>query len=431
MVVRGVSPMVQGNYIGINSNGSAVVPGTSTGIIVYQANGATIGGTMPGAGNLISGTNLGVRIDLSTNTLIAGNVFGTGADGTTPLPNSAAVLIHDGASNNAVGGPGAGAGNTIAFSDVDGVLLDGTTPPVHGNAIRGNSIYSSGSRGIHLRNNTNDNLTPPTILGSGPLHGTSCAPCSVDVYSDAADEGRVFEGSVFTNDGNWTFNGPVSGPNVTATNTDMSNNTSEFSAPFTVASPTPTATATSSSTASPTRTSTPTRTASTTATEAPSQTATRAPTSTRTLTPPPGSTATATATSTSHSTATATPPRSVTSTARSTASSTPSQTVTSTQSSVTPTPSRATTTSPGPSATPTPTPPTPTPTTTPATVPPLCVGDCNGRFTVTSDELIALVNIALGRAQPSSCPHGIPDGAVVDIVLIVQAVSNAVNGCAG
>jgi CSLREA domain-containing protein len=378
--IRGVAPTVQGNYLGTTSAGTAAVPGTSTAIIVYQAVGASIGGTMPGAGNLISGADLGVRIDDSTNTQIVGNLFGTLADGSTPLPNGAAVFIHDKASNNTVGGTAAGAGNIIAFSEVDGVLLDGTTPPVRGNAIRGNSIYSSGARGIHLRTNPNDNLAPPTILGIGPLHGTSCAPCAVDIFSDADDEGRVFEGSVFTNDGNWTFDGPVSGPHVTATNTDMSNNTSEFSAPFSVTSPTPTDSPTSSSTASPTRTSTPTRTASTTATATPSQTATGAPTGTTTATP---------------------------------------------------TPSRAETPSPTPSATPTatPTPTIPTGATSTATAPPLCVGDCDGGSTVTISELITLVNIALGSAQPAACAHGVPDGAAVDIALIIQAVNNALNGC--
>ena len=403
--LRGVSPTVQGNYIGTSSNGMAAVPGTIINILIYQAAGATIGGTMPGAGNLISGASEGVMIEESTNSKIVGNLIGTAADGSTPLPNSAGVFILDKASQNTIGGPGAGEGNTIAFNQGDGVRIDGMTPPVQGNAIRGNSIHSNGSDGIDLINNANDNLAPPIILGVAPLHGTSCAPCAVDIFSDAEDEGRKFEGSVFTNDGNWTFNGPVSGPHVTATNTDMNNNTSEFSTPFSLTSPTPTNTPTSSSTASPTRTSTPTRTASATATEVPSHTATAAPTGTRTATP------------TLHSTATATPP--------STATSTP-------PSSATPTSSRAETPSRTPSTTPTttPTPTVPVGATPTATPPPLCVGDCDGGSVVTIDELITLVNIALGTAPPSACADGVPHGAAVDIALIIRAVNNTLNGCA-
>jgi len=58
-----------------------------------------------------------------------------------------------------------------------------------------------------------------------------------------------------------------------------------------------------------------------------------------------------------------------------------------------------------------------------------CVGDCDSNGTVTVDELITLVNIALGLAQPSACPHGIPSGRAVDITLIVQAVGYALTQC--
>ena len=58
-----------------------------------------------------------------------------------------------------------------------------------------------------------------------------------------------------------------------------------------------------------------------------------------------------------------------------------------------------------------------------------CVGDCNGNGRVTIDDLLTLVNIALGSAQPSACPDGVPSGDNVDIVLILQAVSNAFDGC--
>ena len=424
--IRGVSALVQGNYFGTNSAGTAVVRRTFTDIEVYQAVGAMIGGTMSGAGNLISGASSGVTIIDSTNTQIVGNRIGTAADGSTPLPNGSGVYIFNMASQNVIGSFVAGAGNIIAFSEGDGIVIDGAMPPVRGNRIFGNSIHSNGSDGIDLINNANDGLAPPTILGSGPLHGTSCAPCAVDIYSDAENEGRVFEGSAFTNDGNWTYDAPVSGPRVTATSTDMSNNTSEFSAPFSVTSPTPTASPTPSSTTSPTRTSTPTRTASRTATAAPSPTATGAATGTRTATPTLPSTAT------SPATATSTPPSTATPIAPSTATSTPPASVTSTRSStVTPTPSQAEPASPTPSATPTPTPtPTvPTGATSTATPPPLCVGDCDGGSLVTIGELITLVNIVLGSAQPAACGPGIPEGAAVDIALIIRAVNNALNDC--
>jgi hypothetical protein len=58
-----------------------------------------------------------------------------------------------------------------------------------------------------------------------------------------------------------------------------------------------------------------------------------------------------------------------------------------------------------------------------------CVGDCDGGHSVTVDEIITLVNVALGLAVPSACPVGIPNGVTVDVVSIVQSVNNALDGC--
>jgi hypothetical protein len=58
-----------------------------------------------------------------------------------------------------------------------------------------------------------------------------------------------------------------------------------------------------------------------------------------------------------------------------------------------------------------------------------CDGDCDGSGDVTVNELITMVNIALGNAQPSACSSGIPSGVEVDIALIIQAVNAALNGC--
>jgi Right handed beta helix region/Chlamydia polymorphic membrane protein (Chlamydia_PMP) repeat len=51
-----------------------------------------------------------------------------------------------------------------------------------------------------------------------------------------------------------------------------------------------------------------------------------------------------------------------------------------------------------------------------------CAGDCDGGGSVTVNEIITLVNIALGSADASACPHGVPSGGSVDVALIIQAV---------
>ena len=50
---------------------------------------------------------------------------------------------------------------------------------------------------------------------------------------------------------------------------------------------------------------------------------------------------------------------------------------------------------------------------------------------VTVNEIIVLVNIALGSAEPAACAAGIPSGAHVDVALIIQAVNSTLNGCGG
>jgi len=59
--------------------------------------------------------------------------------------------------------------------------------------------------------------------------------------------------------------------------------------------------------------------------------------------------------------------------------------------------------------------------------PPACLGDCNNDDHVTIDELLTLVDIALGNG--GSCPYGLAAGVTPDVSVILHAVSNALNGC--
>jgi hypothetical protein len=59
-----------------------------------------------------------------------------------------------------------------------------------------------------------------------------------------------------------------------------------------------------------------------------------------------------------------------------------------------------------------------------------CVGDCRGDGAVTIDEILALVNVALGNAPPSGCRAGDRDGdGRITIDELLTAVRNALNGC--
>ena len=145
------------------------------------------------------------------------------------------------------------------------------------------------------------------------------------------------------------------------------------------------------------------------------------PTPTRTRTPTITPTATVTPTPSRTATVTVTP----TDTATSTATATPTVTPTATS-----TPTASSTDSPTPTATATSSPTltsTPTPSVTPT---PPCAGDCNGSGQVTVAQLVALVNIALGNADSTSCPAGDRNhDGLITVNEIVEAVNVALSGC--
>jgi hypothetical protein len=67
-----------------------------------------------------------------------------------------------------------------------------------------------------------------------------------------------------------------------------------------------------------------------------------------------------------------------------------------------------------------------------AQVPVPCVGDCGNDGEVTIDELLTIVNIALGTTSMAECGSGDADlNEEITIDEILTAVNNALNGCSG
>ncbi|MGA2788742.1 MAG: hypothetical protein ABSF60_14570, partial [Verrucomicrobiota bacterium] len=261
--------LVEGNYIGVSPDGTHAVGSTFTGVIIFAgATNNTVGGTAAGAGNLISGCwGYGVYIsdDGTSGNLVQGNIIGADLTGTSALGNGYAnVFLQLGATNNAIGGTGAGAGNEIAFSGGAGVLLlDANTT---NNSIRGNSIFANGFLGINFNNtgvtlnDTGDADTGPNNLQNfpvitntfgyaastivlGKLNSATNRAFSIDVYRNIATdfngygEGQFYLGTVGVNtdgSGNAGFaytnnSGNYAGQYITATATAASGDTSEFS----------------------------------------------------------------------------------------------------------------------------------------------------------------------------------------------------------
>ncbi|MFI5395348.1 MAG: hypothetical protein ACHQ9S_07435 [Candidatus Binatia bacterium] len=71
------------------------------------------------------------------------------------------------------------------------------------------------------------------------------------------------------------------------------------------------------------------------------------------------------------------------------------------------------------------------PSATPTAAPIPCTGDCNGNLRVTVDEILTMVNIALGNTPIASCTAGDANGdKQITVDEILTAVNNALNGCA-
>ncbi len=266
--------VIQGNLVGTDATGTKSIGNIDTGILCANAFGAgtLIGGSGPGEGNVISG-NVGGGIWLSqsqTIDIVQGNRIGTIADGTGPLGNEVGIVTNVGGNDSVIGGLGPGESNVIAYNRVYGILFSGNGGI--NNSARGNSIHDNGGLGIEIGGDGpsyNDALDAdagpnkgqnfpiiqlvehPDATGAastrivGKLGSAASTTFDLDFYSNPACsnfprefiEGETWLGtSQVTTDGNGaavfdvTF--PVAtedGARISATATDPTGNTSEFS----------------------------------------------------------------------------------------------------------------------------------------------------------------------------------------------------------
>lgn len=246
-------------------------------LVMNGSTGNTIGGTTVGAGNTIVANqasdfpSLGVAYDSSAN-LIQGNFIGTNFFGDELGNLGIAVSIVD-APDNTIGGAVPGAGNVIAYNG-SGIDLRGDTNI--GITITGNSIHSNDFLGIDLCADEDPttgscldpaNVTPndpadpdtgtnnlqnfPVLVSvdrvaagvDGTLDSIPSSAFTIDLYVNTNcdptnyGEGETFVGSIpvttdATRAASFTMSlpaSPVAGTYLTATATDDGGSTSEFS----------------------------------------------------------------------------------------------------------------------------------------------------------------------------------------------------------
>lgn len=263
---------VTGNFIGTDAPGIQDLGNGTSGVFIFDAPNNTIGGTTAAARNLISGNdNQGVNIGGAgaTGNKVQGNFIGTNAAGTAALANSLNGVSMADVHNNTIGGTVAGARNLISGNTQAGVVVG--SPVARGNRILSNSIFSNGGLGIDLSGDgvtPNDPKDPDTgpnrlqnfpdlssasVLGgqitiAGSLNSNTRKTFIIQFFSNPIadpNEGKTFIGqtTVKTNrKGNRSFNvtftplqSVSAGQRITATTTrNSTGDTSEYSAPVTV-----------------------------------------------------------------------------------------------------------------------------------------------------------------------------------------------------
>lgn len=181
----GRSNVIQGNLIGTNAAGTAVIPGGSNGVVVAMDSSSsrgrqnTIGGSTPAARNVIAGqAQVGVLLRGGSlaapgANLVQGNFIGTDAAGTAALPNDTGVATSDFNGGNTIGGSSLAEANVIAGNTTRGVLLG--TPD---NVLRFNFVGTTLGATAPLANGAgvqvdvgDDNLVADNVIATNGTVG--------------------------------------------------------------------------------------------------------------------------------------------------------------------------------------------------------------------------------------------------------------------
>ena len=220
------SNLVQGNRIGVDDTGNAALQNNQSGVTVNGAPNNTIGGTAPGAGNVLSGNNKnGVFVvgGGASGNKLEGNLIGTNAAGSAPVPNVLFGIVIRDAPTNTVGGTAAGAANVISGNTQDGVAI--LLPLATGNVVAGNMIGTDSTGTADVGNSKSGVLVwqaPSNTIG-----GTTAASRNIisgnDLYgvriSTPAASNSIVQGNYIGTDITGTTALPNSNAGVQLANT--------------------------------------------------------------------------------------------------------------------------------------------------------------------------------------------------------------------
>ena len=270
--------LVVANWIGLQADGVTAAGNGVDGVLLVNARQTYVGSSIwvsaenDFANVIVANGGSGIHITDSDATLniIDHNFIGTNISGTLTLGNTDyGVLIENGAHGNAIGlvfGALRGLGglstnsNTITNNGKDGIAILGSSSTE--NSILNNLIYANGELGIDLAddgvtaNDADDSDSGANKLQNYPtltagslstilveLTSTASTTYTINMFtSDDCDPSGYGEGQVWqekfslimpsggTISQTYTFSNTLAGKYATATATDATGNTSEFSA---------------------------------------------------------------------------------------------------------------------------------------------------------------------------------------------------------
>ena len=199
---------VEGNFIGTNASGTGALGNGRIGVAIFGGQINTIGGTLFGARNVISGNaREGVEIAGSSagGNDVLGNFIGTNASGTAALGNGEDGVAITNAFENTIGGTADAARNVISGNEISGVsiILDSAT----GNKVEGNFIGTNASGTQDLGNSVEGvrislGASNNTIGGTTREAGNRIAHNEgdgVSVLNSTSVGNRILSNSIFSN----------------------------------------------------------------------------------------------------------------------------------------------------------------------------------------------------------------------------------------
>jgi hypothetical protein len=196
---------ILGNYIGINAAGNTAKANGDHGININNSLTVTVGGTVAGSGNVISGNGVGtfkrgINVDLSSHgTIIKANYIGTNATGTAAISNLSDGIFINASNNCIIGGPNKIERNIISGNGTlttnSGLSIAGCNRHIikgnfFGTSVTGLSAIPNFGSGLSISNSIGDSVGGMTLMERNVCSGNNIS--GFGIYLSNVDSSRFY-----------------------------------------------------------------------------------------------------------------------------------------------------------------------------------------------------------------------------------------------